>query len=96
MAEVIEPGQALSNLVSEVGRRCNTYSISERNPPFQKLAVAVEELGEVSQAMQENSRQDIIEEICDTISPLCLLLHHYSNTEREIEAAFQKSLEKLR
>lgn len=76
-------------------QKANAYRITEKNTPFHKLVIAMEELGEVSKALQEGSRKEIIQEICDTCVVLFMLLRHYAEN-KEIIYAMKKSLGKIK
>lgn len=82
-------------VIEAAHQNARAYKITERNTPYHKLVVAMEELGEVSKALQDDNRRQIIQEICDTCVVLFMLLRHYGNYE-EILYFMEKSLGKIK
>ena len=80
-------------IIEAAHQNAKEYRITEENTPFHKLVIAMEELGEVSKALQDNNRREIIAELCDTCIVLFMLLRHYGNYE-EIIYYMEKSLQK--
>ena len=83
-------------LVELAYQRAQKYKITEKNTPFHKFAIAVEEFGEVSRAMQENKREEIVQELADTCIVLFILLKHYAKSNEELLNSFQNSIKKLK
>ena len=83
-------------LIELAYQKAEKYKITEKNTPFHKFAIAVEEFGEVSRAMQENKRDEIVQELADTCIVLFILLKHYAKSSNEILGCFQNSIKKLK
>ena len=83
-------------LIEMAYQKAEKYKITEKNTPFHKFAIAVEEFGEVSRAMQENKREEIVQELADTCIVLFILLKHYAKSSKEIVDSFQNSITKLK
>ena len=82
-------------VIEAAHQNSKVYRITEKNTPFHKLVIAMEELGEVSKALQDGNRREIIQEICDTCVVLFMLLRHYGSYE-EILHFMEKSLSKIK
>jgi len=82
-------------VIEAAHRNAKEYKITEMNTPFHKLVVAMEELGEVSKAMQDDNRREIIAELCDTCVVLFMLLRYHGSYE-EILHFMEKSLRKIK
>ena len=82
-------------VIEAAHQNAKAYKITEKNTPFHKLVIAMEELGEVCKAMQEGDRREIIAELCDTSVVLFLLLRHYGSHE-EILHYMEKSVGKIK
>lgn len=83
-------------LIEMAYQKAEKYKITEENTPFHKFAIAVEEFGEVSRAMQKNKRDEIVQELADTCIVLFILLKHYAKSNKEILSSFQNSITKLK
>ena len=83
-------------LIELAHQKADKYKITPENTPYQKFAVAVEEFGEVSRAMQENKRDEIVQELADTCIVLFILLKHYATSNKEILNSLRNSIAKLK
>jgi len=94
----MKPKTELSELaiIEMAHQKAVQYKITKRNTPYHKVVVAMEELGEVCKAMQENKREEIVQELADTCIVLFILLKHHAKSNKEILASFQNSIKKLK
>ncbi|GEM_PF-3414044 len=86
----------MMHLIEMAHQKAVQYKITERNTPYHKVVVAMEELGEVCKAMQENKREEIVQELADTCVVLFILLKHHAKSSEEILVGFQNSINKLK
>lgn len=83
-------------LIEMASQKAVKYKITKRNTAEKKITVLMEEIGEICEAMQENDREQIVQEIADACVVLFIMQKHFAVSNDEIYRCFAKSISKLR